>query len=154
MPIKSMPKSEIVYVPEYSGNREDENPLWVKIKPLSRRESDFYRKQVRYWRKKGFRDQWESNLPDIEKKQFLDHVLEVHNFIDFETGEEITDINRFYNEAPDELITEIFNAILDASTFSEEELKNFKQLAAGRSVASSGTVKAVQKKKGEQETVQ
>jgi len=151
MPIKSMPKSEIIYVPEYSGNREDENPLWVKIKPLSRRESDLYRKQIRYWRKKGFRDQWESNLPDIEKKQFLDHVLEVHNFIDFETGKEITDINRFYNEAPDELITEIFNAILDASTFSEEELKNFKRLAAGQSVASNGTVKAVQKKKEGQE---
>jgi len=142
MPIKSMPKNEIIYVPEYSGNRDDPQPLWVKIRPLTRRESDQYRKQIRYWRRKGFRDQWESNLPEIEKRQFLDHVLEVHNFVDYETEEEITDIERFYDEAPDELITEIFNAMLDASTFSEEELKNFRQLAVGSSAASSGNAHA------------
>ncbi len=138
MAIKSQPKREFIYVPEYGGNRNDGSPLWVKIRPLTRRESDQYRKQIRWWRKKGFRDQWESNLPDVEKRQFLDHVIEVHNFIDYETGEEITDVERFYNEAPDELITEIFNAMLDASTFSEEQLKNFKQLAVGSSQDATG----------------
>lgn len=124
MAIKSVPREPVSFTPAYNGNREDSNPLWIKLKFLTRGEADVYSQKTRFTQKKGFRGEWESNTSAIQKRQFLDNVLEVHNFLDSATNEEITEIDKFYNEAPFDLIEEITNAILDVSQLTEEDTKN------------------------------
>ncbi len=124
MSIKSVSKGDIVFIPVYSGNREDENPLSVTIHPLNRCEADVYTKKLRYFQKQGVKGEWDSNALVVRKKQFTDNVKSVKNFIDSETNTEITDIERFYEEAPNQLIEEITEAILDVSTLKEVEIKN------------------------------
>ena len=48
----------------------------------------------------------------------------MHNFLDSETGIEITSIERFYEESPHSLIDEILQAILDISQMRDSEIKN------------------------------
>lgn len=124
MTIKSTSREPVIYVPAYDGNRDDEKPLSVVITPLSRQEADKYTKSTSFTQKKGYRGEWESNAVVVQKRQFISNVKEVHNFIDNESGEEITDIGRFYNEAPHDLIEEILTCILDESQIEEKERKN------------------------------
>jgi hypothetical protein len=132
MAIKSTSKKTLKYVPAYAGNREDSNPLWVSISPLTRSEADEYTQSTRFFQRKGFRGEWESNSVQVQKRQFLENVKEVHNFIDSEssTGDEISDVNRFYNEAPFDLIEEILSVLLDVSQLGGDERKN-SQLPSG-----------------------
>lgn len=124
MAINSVTKKEVVYIPAYSGNREDIKPLTVTIHPLSRASADEYAKKTRYFQRPGNKGEWDSNILNIQKKQFLDNVVEVKNFIDSETGEEIKDTVRFYEEAPHPLIEEIIEAIVDISSLKDNEVKN------------------------------
>jgi len=110
MAIKNIAKKEIDFVPAYAGNREDENPLIVTITPLSRGEADKYTRRVKYFQRPGSKGEWDSNVLDVQKKQFVDNVKGVSNFIDSETDEMIKDIGRFYDEAPHALIEEILDA--------------------------------------------
>lgn len=122
--IKSVSKKEVVYVPAYSGNREDSNPLTVTIHPLTRADADRYAKKTRYFQRPGSRGEWDSNALDVQKKQFLENVVKVSGFIDSDAGTEITDIERFYDEAPHPLIEEVIEAILDISRLKDIEVKN------------------------------
>lgn len=124
MSIKSVSKESIKYVPVYAGNREDKDPLWVMTHPLNRAEFDRYAKKTKYFQKPGGRGEWDSNALDVQKKQFIDNVSEVHGFIDADNGEVITNIERFYEEAPHPLIDEILQAILDISQMKDSEIKN------------------------------
>lgn len=124
MAIKSVNKGDVIFIPTYSGNREDSNPLSVTIHFLNRSEADIYTKKLRYFQKQGSKGEWDSNSLVVRKKQFLDNVKSVKNFIDSETGDEITDIERFYEEAPNPLIEEIIEAIIDVSTLKDVEIKN------------------------------
>jgi hypothetical protein len=140
MAIKSVPQDVVRYTPSYGRNREDEkNPTWVTLQPLSRRDADKYRRQIQTKRRKGFRDELDHNIFEVQRKQFTENVLEVHNFLDFKSGNEITDVEKFYDEAPDDLIQEIFDVMLDASLLSEEEEKNFKSLSDGQTKEKDGT---------------
>jgi hypothetical protein len=125
MAIKNINKEEIVFIPAYSGNREDSNPLSVIIHPLNRGEADKYSKRMRYFQRQGSKGEWDSNALDVQKKQFIDNVKDVKNFLDSETGQEIKDIEQFYEEAPHPLIEEILEAILDISQLKDYEVKNF-----------------------------
>jgi len=122
--IKSVSRESIKFVPAYSGNREDENPLYVMIHSLNRMEFDKYAKKTKYFQKPGGRGEWDSNAFEVQKKQFTENVSEVHNFIDSETGTEITSIEKFYEESPHALIDEILQAILDISQMRDFEIKN------------------------------
>ena len=124
MSIKSVSKENVKFVPVYSNNREDEDPLWVMIHPLNRMEFDKYAKRTKYFQKPGSRGEWDSNALEVQKKQFIDNVSEVHNFIDADTNELITSIERFYEESPHPLIEEILQAILDISQMKDSEIKN------------------------------
>ena len=124
MAIKSVSKGEVAFVPAYSGNREDSKPLIVTIHSLSRSEADEYAKRTRYFQRPGNKGEWDSNALSVQKKQFCDNVKSVKNFLDAESGEEITDIGRFYEEAPHPLIEEIIEAIVDISTLKDAETKN------------------------------
>ncbi len=122
--IKSVSKKEVIYTPAYSGNREDSNPLTVTIHPLTRADADRYAKKTRYFQRPGSRGEWDSNALDVQKKQFLENVVKVSGFIDSDAGIEITDIERFYDEAPHPLIEEIIETILDISRLKDNEVKN------------------------------
>ena len=124
MAIKSVSKKEVIYIPAYAGNREDSKPLTVTIHPLTRADADRYAKKTRYFQRPGSKGEWDSNALDIQKRQFLENVLKVSNFLDSDTNEEITDIERFYEEAPHPLIEEIIEAVVDISTLKEAEIKN------------------------------
>lgn len=124
MSIKSVTKNDVIYIPAYSGNREDVKPLTVTIHPLTRLMADEYAKKTRYFQRPGSKGEWDSNVISIQKKQFLDNVSMVKNFLDSETGEEITDIIKFYEEAPHQLIEEIIEAIVDISSLKDSEIKN------------------------------
>ena len=124
MAIKSVSKNDIIFIPAYAGNREDSNPLTVTIHSMSRGEADIYAKKTRYFQRPGSKGEWDSNSLSIQKRQFLDNVKKVTNFLDADSGEEITDIERFYEEAPHPLIEEIIEAVVDISTLKEAEIKN------------------------------
>ena len=124
MAIKSVSKGSVKFVPSYAGNREDSNPLTVTIHSLSRADADIYSKKTRYFQRQGSKGEWDSNSLIIQKKQFLDNVSEVHNFLDSETGDAITDIEAFYDQAPHSLIEEIIEAIVDISSLKDNEAKN------------------------------
>ena len=124
MAIKSVSKNAVTFIPAYAGNREDTKPLTVVIHSLSRAEADKYAKRTRYFQRPGSKGEWDSNALEIQKKQFCDNVTKVSNFLDSETGEEITDIEHFYEEAPHPLIEEIIEAIVDISTLKDAEIKN------------------------------
>jgi len=124
MAIRSIGKESVKFVPAYAGNREDENSLWVMLHPLNRMDFDRYAKKTKYFQKPGGKGEWDSNAFEVQKKQFIDNVSEVHNFLDSETGIEITSIERFYEESPHSLIDEILQAILDISQMRDSEIKN------------------------------
>lgn len=124
MAIKSVTKGVISFIPAYSGNREDSNPLVVELHPMSRGEADVYAKKTRYFQRAGNKGEWDSNALTIQKKQFCDNVKSVKNFLDAETGEQIVDIEKFYDEAPHPLIEEIIEAIVDISSLKDNEVKN------------------------------
>lgn len=135
MAIKSVPEETVDYIPVYGGNRneKEEEQTWVRIKPLSRAEADSYRNQIKFKEQRGgFRQQrLETNIREVQKKQFLDNVFEVHNFLDYKTNKEITEIEEFYKKAPDDLVEEIFDAMLNASQLGEDEVKNFESQSGG-----------------------
>ena len=123
--IKSVSKEAVKYTPVYAGNREDDNSLWVMLHSLNRAEMEKYIKQTRYFQKAGSsKGEWDTNALQTQKKQFLDNVIEVHNFIDSDTNEEIKDVARLYEEAPHQLVEEILQAIVDISTMKDSEIKN------------------------------
>ena len=124
MSIKSVSKNDITFTPAYAGNRDDNNPLVVIIHSMSRGEADTYAKRTRYFQRPGSKGEWDSNSLSIQKKQFCDNVKSVKNFLDAETGEEITDIEVFYDSAPHPLIEEIIEAIVDISSLKDNEAKN------------------------------
>ena len=124
MAIKSVSKGSVTFVPAYAGNREDSNPLTVTLHSMSRAEADIYAKKTRYFQRPGSKNEWDSNALSIQKKQFLDNVSEVTNFLDSETGEEIKDIEQFYDQAPHPLVEEIIEAIVDISSLKDNEVKN------------------------------
>lgn len=124
MAINSVSKNDVIFIPAYNCNREDAKPLTVTIHPLSRGEADIYAKKTRYFQRAGSKGEWDSNSLSIQKKQFLDNVKKVTNFLDSDSGEEITDIERFYEEAPHQLIEEIIEAIVDISQLKDNEVKN------------------------------
>ena len=53
MAIKSVSKNDVIFVPAYSGNREDSNPLTVTIHSMSRADADNYAKKTRYFQRPG-----------------------------------------------------------------------------------------------------
>ncbi len=124
MAIKSVKKGSILFVPAYGGNREDTKPLTVLIHSLTRGEADEYAKKTRYFQRPGSKGEWDSNALVIQKKQFIDNVSEVKNFLDAESNEEIVDIEKFYDQAPYSLVEEIIEAILDVSRLQDTEIKN------------------------------
>lgn len=126
MALKSVPEESIDYIPSYGGNRTDKDPMWVKIHPLSRAEADSYRNQIKFKEQPGgFRQQrLQTNIRDVQRRQFIDNVQEIHNFLDYKTGKEISDVKEFYDKAPDDLVEEIFDAMLNASQLGEDEVKN------------------------------
>lgn len=124
MAIKSVNKNDVTFIPAYAGNREDSNPLIVIIHSLSRAEADTYAKKTKYFQRAGSKGEWDSNALSIQKKQFCDNVKSVKNFLDSDSGEEITDIERFYDEAAHLLIEEIIEAIVDISQLKDNEVKN------------------------------
>lgn len=124
MSIKSVSKNDVIFTPAYAGNREDSNPLTVTIHSLSRAEADIYAKKTKYFQRAGNKGEWDSNALIIQKKQFCDNVKSVKNFLDSDSGEQITDIEKFYDEAPHPLIEEIIEAIVDISSLRENEVKN------------------------------
>jgi len=100
---------------------------------LSRAEADAYRNQIKFKEQAGgFRDKrLQTNIRDVQKKQFTDNVYEIHNFLDWKTHKEITDIEEFYKKAPDDLVEEIFDAMLNASQLGEDEVKNSDSQSGG-----------------------
>jgi len=158
MALKSVPEETIDYIPAYGGNRNDkeEEQMWVRLKPLSRSQADAYRAQIRFKEQRGgFRQQrFETNIRDVQKKQFLDNVTEVHNFLDYKTDKEITDVGEFYAKAPDDLIEEIFDTMLNASQLGEDEIKNFGSQSAGSSRGKTGTAETAKNSTEETDTAQ
>lgn len=124
MAIKSVSKEDMVFVPAYAGNREDSKPLSVIIHSMCRADADNYAKKTRYFQRPGNKGEWDSNALSVQKKQFIDNVKSVSNFLDSDTGTEITDVERFYDEAPHPLIEEILEAILDVSRLQDSAIKN------------------------------
>ena len=146
MAIKSVTEETIDYIPKYAGNRMQRDYLWVKIHPLTRAEADRYRDMIVLEDQGGgFRQgRVKSNVRKIQRRQFCENVYEVHNFVHWKTQEEITAIDEFYEKAPDDLIEEIFDAMLNASILGEDEVKN--------SASQSGSSKAEEAETGTAET--
>ena len=68
MAIKSVSKSDIIFIPAYAGNREDANPLTVTIHSMSRADADILCKKTRYFQRPGSKGEWDSVMLFLYKK--------------------------------------------------------------------------------------
>ncbi len=120
------------YIPAWNGNREKDYPITVEIKPLTRRDIQAYAKQIKRKLRKGFRDDFTDNAAEIQERQFFDNVGKIENLTNFLTHQAITTAEQLY-DAPGMtvLITEIIDAMEDASTLGPDEIKNSGPPSAG-----------------------
>lgn len=124
MAITSFSKDALIdYVPEYSGNRDSDDPCVVRVRyiPFSRVQ-DYGR--IITARAKGLNDpiKLKEIYQEIQKKQFIESVERVTNYcVD---GKEVADAETFYDTADTELVLEIIKAMESMHKLSEGQRKN------------------------------
>jgi hypothetical protein len=125
------------YVPEFDGNREDDDPISAEILPLSVRESRVNAAKITAERVKGFRGKIRTNQAEISTEVFVKHVRNIRNLSvggkPVTTAEELLDTNLL------ELVGEIEEAINNISILSEGDIKNFRLQSAGFPGKANGT---------------
>jgi hypothetical protein len=122
MAIVSYDGDEVIeYTPEYMGNRDSDDPCEVGIKFITHGKVQKYSKQIANIAK-GEMKNFAKASETVQKKQFSENVEWIKNFS--AGGKEVTEAGEFYEVAPNALITEILQAMEDASKLSEGQLKN------------------------------
>ena len=117
----------VTYVPEYDGNRQDENPVTVEIKPLTVRETRNVAKTVAARRGKGggiMTDSAEKNTQIIRT-----HARNIRNLT--VAGTPITTIEELEETKLTALYAEIEEALNDISVLTEGDIKNFRTQSDG-----------------------
>lgn len=129
--MKEYPEVEgwVTYVPEFDGNREDEEPITAEIRPLTVRESMRRSGNVTARQVKG--GGVLTNTADIQRETFCAHVRNIRNLRS--GGRPVTTPEELLDTQLHGLVNEIQQAYTDASTLSEGDIKNFKSRSASGS---------------------
>ncbi len=149
MALVGFDKDEIIeFVPEYAGNRDDDNPCIVRLKFVPYSKSLYY-SRMGAARTKGTSDpvkvseRWEG----VQRKQFTESVESISGY--FVSGREVTEAGEFYETADMKLIIEIIKAMESQSKLSEGQKKNLPSASGSSSnslaEAGSSTVKIAPK---------
>lgn len=124
------------FVPEFDGNREDDDPITVEIKPLTVRETRKNASKITAERVKGYRNKVRTNQAEISTETLIRHVRNIKNLRfngkQVTTGEELLDTGLM------ELAGEIEDAINDASILSEGDIKNLRPQSVGATAPGAG----------------
>jgi hypothetical protein len=131
----------ITYVPEYDGNRREEDPITVEIKALTVAESRAVSKGVIATRTKG--GGFQTNAAENNMRLIRSHVRNIRNLR--VNGVDITTIEELEDTVLTELLGEIEEAVTDISVLSEGDVKNFKSQSGGTAGKTSGTAQTVPK---------
>jgi len=124
----------ITYVPEFDGNRLDDDPITVDIKPLTVREAQKTGGNVTAKRVKGgFR----TDAADINLRTFVSHVRNIRNLSI--NGKVVTRPEELLETGLHELVGEIQEALTDASMLSEGDVKNLPSPSGGSNGKPAGT---------------
>ena len=130
----------VTYVPEWMGNREEEDPMTVEAKPVFMKESEQYAGMIVTTQRPGFRNQTTDNTVKVGKKQFLNCVRNIKG-LRF-NGADITTAKQVWEDTPfSDLINELTSAINSISVLMEGDAKNFASQSDGSKKA-AGTAKS------------
>jgi hypothetical protein len=116
----------VTYVPEFDENREDDEPITSEIRPLTVRESMRRSGNVTARQTKG--GGVATNSADIQRETFVAHVRNIRNL--GVGGKAITTPEALLDTQLHGLVTEIQQALTDASRLAEGDVKNFKSRSA------------------------
>ena len=123
MALKGFDRDEIIeYVPEYSNNRDSDDPCIVRLKFVSFARVQGYAREINARvQNKG------SNVTKvtqaIQKKQFVESVQSVSGY--FIQDKEVTGAEEFYETADTDLILEVCRAMESQSKLDEGQKINF-----------------------------
>jgi hypothetical protein len=117
----------VIYIPEFDGNRLDQNPITVELKPLTVREAKKVAGGVTARRAKG--GGFQTNQADIQLETFRRHARNIKNLT--YGGKPITTVEELLETPLNELSAEIEAAISDISILDEGDAKNFERQSDG-----------------------
>ncbi|MFQ5736609.1 MAG: hypothetical protein ACE5GY_07070 [Thermodesulfobacteriota bacterium] len=131
MAIIGFDRDEIIdYVPEYGGNRDDDDPCIVRLRfvPYSRVQ---HYSRIIAGKAKGVHDPAKITqiTHGVQRKQFVEQVESVSGYSI--KGREVTDPGEFYDTADGELVMEVIRAMESQSKLSEGQRKNSQPPSAG-----------------------
>ncbi|OPL13712.1 MAG: hypothetical protein AVO39_10260 [delta proteobacterium MLS_D] len=129
----------ITYVPEYDGNRLENDPVTVEIKALTVGEQRAMSKGVIAKRTKG--GGFQTNAAENNMRLVRSHVRNIRNLR--VNGADITTIEELEDTPLTELLGEIEEAVTDISVLNEGDIKNFKPQSDGSAGRTSGTAATV-----------
>jgi len=117
----------VIYVPEFDGNRDEQEPITVEIKALMVKEAQQRTGKVTAKRVRG--GGFQTDTAKITQKQFTAHVKNITNLT--VNGTPVTTGEELLNTPLHELVDEINEAISDISMLNEGDIKNFGRRSDG-----------------------
>jgi len=131
----------MTYVPAWMGNRDEEDPITVDLRPMTMKESERYAGMIVTTQRPGFRGQTQDNAVAVAKKQFMTCCQNIRGLS--VNGQTITEPKELWETPLTDLVNELTTAINSVSVLQEGDVKNFVSPSAGSKKASAGTAKAV-----------
>jgi len=125
----------VTYIPEFDGNREDQNPITCEIRPLTVRESKQIAGGVTARRAKG--GGFQTNQAALSLKTFENHVRNIQNLT--VNGQPVMTVEELLATPLNELAGEIEAAVNDISVLDEGDIKNFVRRSDGSFERKGGT---------------
>lgn len=111
------------YTPEYSGNRLADEPMTVELHPMSRSEWQKQKLAKVDQVSKSLRAAAQLTLDTLRTRCRNPQRFFIRS-VDAETGQdtgtrEVTDVGELLEYAPDELVSELYDAVMNASKLEE-----------------------------------
>lgn len=130
----------VTYTPEWDGNRDEDDPITVELRPVTMRESETYADMIVTKRRPGFRNQSTDNTVEVARKQFFACCRNIRNLR--YGGKAITSPQELWETPLTGLINELTTAINDISVLSGGEAKNSGSQSAGSPKGKAGTAES------------
>lgn len=122
MALKGFDRDEIIdYVPEYSNNRDSDDPCIVRLKFVSFAKVQGYAREIDA-RVKNKGSNVTKITQAIQKKQFTESVESISGY--FIQDKEVTSAEEFYETADTDLVLEVCRAMESQSKLNEGQKIN------------------------------
>lgn len=141
----------VMFVPEFDGNRDDDEPITVEIKPMTVREAKMIASRIIAERVKGYRNKVKTNQAEVSQEIFTKHVRNIRNLS--VNGTPVTSAEQLLESNLIELVNEIEEAVNDVSILNGGDVKNYRSRSGGLRGA-AGTAASVPMNRDASATVQ